>query len=373
MAESGKASQQQIKEANLRLVFRLIHKHGSISRADIKKITGLSATTVSSLAEELISEGLISECGIKDSHTSGRKAVLLEVNPEGGYFLGLDVQKSRIVADAFALNFTSAFHIDVPVVSGQQLDMGIMHAIGAASRGRRLLGITIGLPGVIDTKSNTLLSSTVLHAETAKDIYQTVREAMPEVNVYLKNNSGLIAYAEKEFGTHGSASNLISVDIDDGVGAGILIDGAIYDGGGMAGEFGHTTVDYRGERCQCGSFGCLELIASIPAILKKTECFSITQLREKLDNGDENALSSVDDIAKALAFGINNIVNLIDPELVVIGGPVCALGSHLLEPVKKYFNDISLIKDKPIEYSVLEGNAVTIGGARFSFDAMFGI
>ncbi len=372
MTENGKASQQLIKESNLRLVFRLIHKHGMVSRADIKKITGLSATTVSSLVEELIDEGLVSECGIKATSTSGRKAVLLQVCPDGGYFIGLDIQKSRIIADAYGLDFNSAFHISVPVVSGESLAMGIMHAIGNATRGRRILGITIGLPGVIDPKSNTLLSSTVLNVEDAADIYRTVREAMPEANVYLKNNSGLIAYAEKEFGTHGEADNLVSIDIDDGVGAGILIDGAIYDGGGMAGEFGHISVDYRGKRCQCGNYGCLEAVASIPAILEKTGCYSVDKLRDRLDGGDAPVLAAIDDVARALAFGINNIVNLIDPETIVIGGSIRFLGAHLLDPLKKYFDEIALIKNKTIEYSVLECNPVTIGGARFAFDGMFG-
>ncbi len=372
MTEIVKASQQLIKESNMRLVFRLIHKHGTISRADIKKITGLSATTVSSLVEELISEGLVNECGMKDSTTSGRKAVLLQVSADGGFFLGVDVQKNQIIADVYALDFTSVFHVAVPVVSGENLAMAIMRAIGLSTRNRRIIGITIGLPGVIDPESNTLVSSTVLHAEDAADIYKTVFEAMPQTKVYLKNNSGLIAYAEKEFGTHGLSNNLVSIDIDDGVGAGILIDGAIYAGGGMAGEFGHISVDYNGKRCQCGNYGCLELVASLPAILEKTGCYSISQLRDKLDDGDENMKEIINGVAKALAFGINNIVNLIDPESIVIGGAIRFLGSHLLEPLKTYFEEISLIKNKIIEYSVLECNSVTIGGARFAFDDMFG-
>ena len=372
MVETGKLSQQRIKESNIRLVFRLIHKYGMISRADIKKNTGLSATTVSSLVEELIADGFVEECGMKTSYTSGRKAVLLQVCPGGGCFVGIDVQKSHIIADAYALDFTSVFHIEIPVVSGENLAMGIMHCIGLASRGRRILGITIGMPGVIDPESNKLVSSTVLQVEDATDVYQTVREAMSDVAVYLKNNSGLIAYAEKEFGTHGTSKNLVSIDIDDGVGAGILIDGAIYDGGGMAGEFGHISVDYKGKRCKCGNYGCLELVASLPAIFEKTNCYSIHQLLDKLNGGDEVTVSVIDDVASVMAFGINNIVNLIDPEAVVIGGPIRILGNYFLEPLKNYYSEIALIKDKTIVYSVLEGNSVTLGGAKYSFDAMFG-
>lgn len=372
MTTAGKASQQLIKESNIRLVFRLIHQNGTISRADIKKLTGLSATTVSALVEELMEDGLVVECGMKDSNFSGRKAVLLKVCPEGGCFVGVDVQKGQIVADTYALDLKPIFHVCVPVEQGENLPMRIMHAIGATCHGRRILGVTIGLPGVIDPKTNKLLSSTVLAVEDAENIYDILKDALPDANLYLKNNSGLIAYAEKEFGAHSAVNNLVSIDINDGVGAGILIDGTIYDGNGMAGEFGHISVDYRGKRCKCGNYGCLEMIASLPAILEKTDVHTVDALRDALDNGEETAINTIDNVARTLAFGINNIVNLIDPEQVVIVGPVRTLGSHLLKPLKAYYQQIALIKEKNISYSVLEGNLVTRGGARYAFTEVFG-
>ena len=373
MQELMKSSQQLIKESNRKLVFSLINRHGAISRADIKKITRLSATTVSSLAEELIVDGLVAEGGVKDSSTSGRKAVLLHVCPEGGAFIGLDIQKNRIIADAYGLDFSPTFHTAIPFADSEEWTAPLLQALSAAAQGRRVLGVTIGFPGVIDAAENTLVSSTVLDTEHAANIYQLVKELLPEVIVRLRNNSGLIAYAEKEFGAHGAVNNLVYIDIDDGVGAGIILGGAIYDGSnGMAGEFGHISVDYHGKRCKCGSYGCLEQTASVPAILEKTQCATLEQLRKKLDSGDAETLSLVDDTAKALAFGINNIINIIDPELIVIGGLIRELGTYLLTPLRQYISRISLLKNKPVEYSVLEGNLVTLGGARFSFDEMFG-
>lgn len=374
MQELIKSSQQVIKESNIKLVFGLIHKHGPISRADIKKRTGLSATTVSSLVEELLANGFVSECGIKSSTTSGRKAVLLHVNSDGGYFVGIDVQNGMIVADTFALDFTPVFHTTVPTTTDEKIALGILRAISTATRARRILGITIGLPGVVDTASNTVVSSTVIDAETANDIYQTVADALPEAKISLRNNSGLIAYAEKEFGGHGEISNLVSIDINDGVGAGIILDGAIYDGAnGMAGEFGHITVDYRGERCKCGSYGCLELTASVPSLLKRSSCNSLDALIAKIEKREEVTVNVIDNVAKALAFGINNIINIVDPEFIVISGSIRILGDYLLEPLKSYIQQIAFIKNKKIEYSAIESNAVTLGGARFSFDEMFGV
>lgn len=374
MQELIKSSQQVIKESNIKLVFSLIHKHGPLSRADIKKMTGLSATTVSSLVEELLADGFVNEGGVKSSTTSGRKAVLLHINPDGGYFIGIDVRKGLIVADTYALDFTPVFHTTVPTTMGEKLALGILRAISNASRDRRILGITVGLPGVVDNASNTVVSSTVIDAKTAHDVYQTVREALPDAKFFLRNNSGLIAYAEKEFGMHGNVNNLVSVDIDDGVGAGIILDGTIYDGAnGMAGEFGHITIDYKGELCKCGSYGCLELTASVPSILKKTCSSSLETLKTKLDEGNIDITEIVDNVARALAFGINNIINIVDPEFIVICGSIRTLGDYLLTPLKNYVQQIAFVKNKKIEYSAINGNAVTLGGARFSFDEMFGV
>lgn len=373
MQELIKSSQQVIKESNLKLVFGLIHKHGSISRADIRKLTGLSATTVSSLVEELLADGFVNEGGVKNSTTSGRKAVLLHVNPDGGYFVGIDVQNGAIVADTFALDFTKVDSMRVSTTSNEKIALGILRAISTASREKRILGVTIGLPGVIDTISNTVVSSTVIDAATANDIYQTVAEALPDAKICLRNNSGLIAYAEKEFGNHGEVSSLVSIDIDDGVGAGIILGGSIYTGAnGMAGEFGHITVDYKGEKCKCGSYGCLELATSIPAMLAMTAENSIDELAESLRSGNKIVIEIIDNVAKALAFGINNILNIVDPEFIVISGSVRVLGDYLLTPLKKYIKQIAFVKDKKIEYSSIETNAVTLGGARCSFDEMFG-
>ena len=140
----------------------------------------------------------------------------------------------------------------------------------------------------------------------------------------------------------------------------------------MAGEFGHITVDYRGEKCKCGSYGCLELAASIPAMLAMTAENSIDDLAESLRGGNKIVIEIIDNVAKALAFGINNILNIVDPEFLVISGSVRALGDYLLTPLKKYIKQIAFVKDKKIEYSSIETNAVTLGGARCSFDEMFG-
>lgn len=372
MLEINKSSQQIIKESNMRMVFGLIHKYEVISRADIKKMTSLSATTVSSLVEELINEGFVLECGMKETNTSGRKAIMLKVNSDGGYFIGLDVRKNNVFAQLCGLDFSVKETVDVPIGKDDFSALGILQAVGRLGRGKRILGITIGIPGVIDPKTNTVISSTVLATEDIKDIYMLLKEAMKDVNIYIKNNSGLVALCEREFGEYDEINNLITVDIDDGVGAGVLIDGVIYDGSGFAGEFGHISIDLNGERCTCGNYGCLELYASIPRILERTNTLSIEELCEKLENNDAEAIKGLEEVSRALAFGINNIVNLLDPELIVIGGSASLIGERFLRMIRDYFSEISLIKNTNIVLSKLTVNPVAMGGVRYAFDMIFG-
>ncbi|MBE7027706.1 MAG: hypothetical protein E7407_01555, partial [Ruminococcaceae bacterium] len=115
MQNRKKSSQQSIKEANLKLVFSLVCGEGSLSRADIKKITKLSAATVSSLVEELLALGLIIEVGAKEVSTSGRKAILLDVNPAGGYLAGVEISSSAIVLDLYNLRFEKVLHKEKPL------------------------------------------------------------------------------------------------------------------------------------------------------------------------------------------------------------------------------------------------------------------
>ena len=372
MTEINKSSQQNIKESNMRMVFGLIHKNEIISRADIKKITSLSATTVSSLVEELMQEGFVVECGMKQTSKSGRKAVMLRINSDGGFFLGMDVRKNAVIANLCGLDFEVKESIKLPIEEGQAMVMVMLHAIGRLTRGRKILGITIGIPGVIDPKTNSVISSTILDEDDANDMYLLLKQAMPNVNIYIKNNSGLVALCEKEFGCHNEINNLVSVDIDDGVGAGVLIDGAIYDGNGFAGEFGHMSVDFNGSRCSCGNYGCLELYASIPRILDRTKTNSLEELRNKIDDKDKKVLSDLQLICRAIAFGINNIVNLIDPELIVIGGSAPLLGETFLDMIREYFEQISLIKNKNIVFSNLTVNPVALGAVRYAFNMTFG-
>lgn len=376
----GKTSQQMIKDANLKLIFNLISEHDPISRADLKKMTGLSATTVSSLCEELHAKNLIVETGMKESTTSGRKAILLSVNPNGGYFCGIEIS-SGLKLDVYDLNFRRIAGEKSPVVNWSSLDGCILSVLeelqGVLQNHGHLLGLTIGVPASIDTQSNRIISSTVLEElDPENDFVGALQKCFPDIPVLLCNDSSLVAYAEKEFGN--PASNLVSIDISEGVGSGIVIDDGIYAGaGGMAGEFGHISVDLNGPKCKCGSYGCLESMVSMPAILKKVQAktgvmMTPEEVRQASLNGDMRVTEVLTETARVLSFGINNLLNLLNPEVIVLCGSIKELGESLLRPLTAFLAEKALPgKEIPVQFSSVEGNAITLGGARYAFDVRF--
>lgn len=376
----GKTSQQMIKDANLKLIFNLISQFDPISRIELKKMTGLSATTVSTLCEELRQKDLIVETGIKESNTSGRKAVLMSINPNGGYFCGIELS-SILRLDCYDLNFRRFAGQELEISDWSSLSDLIFSALKkiqhASEKHGSLLGMTIGAPASIDVQNNRIIASTVLeNLKPDEDIVGDLKKRLPDVPVLLCNNSSLIAYAEKEFGSH--ACNLVSIDISEGVGSGIVIDGSIYTGAsGFAGEFGHVSIDRNGPRCKCGSYGCLESMVNVPAILKKIEektgqKMTLEAAQKTCEKGNAAISEILTETARLLSFGINNLLNLLNPEVIIISGAITAFGDGLLEPLSRFLAEKALPgKQIPIQFTSVKGNPITLGGARYAFDVRF--
>ncbi len=375
-----KTSQQSIKEGNSRLIFNTLVDYQPISRAGIKKITKLSATTVSVLVEELIANGLVEERGLTDTTDVGRKGILLAVCNQGAYFLGVAISRSHVKCDLYDLSFKVVksvrpkFHGSEEMV---ELLTDFVKEIKKETDGR-LYGVSIGVPAMVDDEKQRIISSTVLDIFPPDDLVERVKKIVPDSYVFMYNNSGFIAYSAKE--SHKDVSTLFSVDIGEGVGAGLVIDGELFTGrNGFAGEFGHISVDYNGKPCRCGSRGCLEGLVNVPTILEQIEKvtgraeLTIQDAVEILDKGNRAARTVLDDTAKILAYGLNGAINLFAPELIVVSGDIRAFGDYLLKPLKEHLAKMSLFShDISVEMSSVEGSAVTLGGAYYSFKNYFG-
>ena len=387
-------SQQLIKETNFRRVFSLVEKHDGISRAEIASITGLSPTTVSSLAEEMLSKSMVYEAGPGELSTSGRKPILLKVDPRGGCIITVDLQPNGFNLGCFDLTCRPVHELYIKTEDFRKLGSTVCAETETlvdkcGYKKENLLGICIGAPGIIDRSRHRIVSSTILPIDKNSGFYDEIIEKFPGIEVDLMNESSLSAYTEKEFNKELTGiENLLFIDVHEGIGAGIIINGKIYEGAdSLAGEFGHISIDVNGPLCKCGSRGCLEVMANIPALVKDVELSNGKILVDDNPVGYDKRFSiiangyketgrfknEVETTANYLAYGINSAVNLMNPGAVVIGGTIKLLGNGFLEKVKTVIKRIGLYKGKDIKIllSQYNGNPVTAGGARHIFNKLF--
>lgn len=398
------ANQQLVKESNLALIFSLISKYDSISRAELAVITKLSPTTVSSLTEELLRKGVILETGLKTLTSSGRRPIILEVNPDGGFVYAVEISSYGYIISLYNIKcneISSEKHVISDFLTiGADITESIANSLKNKNiDDNKLLGICIGVPGIIDLVDLRVVSSTVVPIDRNNNFCNIIKNAYPGIPVLIGNESGFCAYAEKEYGNVNSVSvsNLIYIDINLGIGSGIILDNHVFMGStGLAGEIGHISIDFNGPKCKCGNKGCLEVMASIPAMTQRIifelmsgydtiisklinneyNKITIEVIRDALDKKDRLALDVVDETAKRLAFGINNVINTINPETIIIGGEITKLGNIFLEKIKYFVREIGFSNNAnkvAIQFSEIKGNAVTLGAARFVLDNIFDI
>ena len=237
-----KSSLKVIKKSNKNMLLKLIHDSEYTSRAELKRITRLAPTTVSTLVDELIESGLVRETGILDTGKIGRKAVSIEINPSGRYFAGVEIGNEKIIIDIYDLRFNNVFSRESETGTYKEILDFIISSLKAfyEEHGIKIYSVVIGVSGIVDSHKNKILLSTVMDIADENFVCD-IKKEFPKMDVILQNTSALIAYAEKE---KRDVLDLVSVDIGKGVGSGIIIGGEIYTGaGGTAGEFGHVSID----------------------------------------------------------------------------------------------------------------------------------
>lgn len=361
------ANLKLVKQSNLTLVFNLINANQPVSRASIAQATGLSPTTVSSLVDELISENMIEETGMGKLSGSGRKPIMLAVKAHGGCVAAVEIRDGGFELEMFDLEGQSILYRNCELPDFCELGDVIAREIedNCKSFGR-LLGICVGVPGVIDKKTKRV-RSTLIPIDRDNAFFDVLRARFSDIKVKLGNESSFCAYIEKSEAKK-EIHSLVYIDINVGIGAGIILEDRIFTGAfGNAGEFGHVSVDINGKSCKCGNRGCLEVMANTPAICSAAGVKS-------LDEIDAGRIGMLSDICKYLASGINNIVNIINPEAVVIGGEVTKLGKAFLEMLERELEPIMFSADSErfsIGFSSVSGNPVTRGAGRYLLDRIF--
>ncbi len=368
------SSQQTIQQSNIKLVFKHVYDSNGISRAEIASITKLSPTTISSLTEQLINKDLINEIGYKVVKNSGRRAMLLDINRAGAYFICADLQESGYSIALYNLKCDLVENYYIQLKDYTTLGKSIIENIilllnNYKINEEKLIGISIGAPGLIDVNSKKIISSTIIPIKEDNLFFNELENRFSNIRI----ESSLAAYAEKEFIKELKGfKNILYIDIHTGIGAGIIIDGNIFRGANnIAGEFGHISIDINGPICKCGAKGCLETLANTKAITNQlNEYRSFDEIARKYNENNLNVNTVINSNAKYIAYGINNAINLINPEIVIIGGKIKILGEKYLNQIIKIQKQIGLGKNKNIKMALskVKGNSVTLGGAKYLLD-----
>jgi predicted NBD/HSP70 family sugar kinase len=364
------------------------------SRQELGAATGLSAASVTNVIRELIDEGIVIETGLAESD-GGRPRAMLGMNAAYGYVIGVDIGETRTRVELFDLTMTERARVEYPLDRVAEHDIGVV--VGQITAGLRtvlagsgvaaeaILGVGVGVPGIIEQGPEVLV-----HGQTygwdAVPLERLVREhagrLLPaDVPLRFDNGAKTMGQAELWFGAGRGARNAVVVLIGSGVGASLISGGATYQGAtSSAAEFGHVTVLAGGRKCRCGSTGCLEAYAGAEAILERygrpmAADDQELALAELIDAAGTSPLAAaiLDETAQFLGVGIGTLINLFNPERVILGGWAgLLLGGRLLPDIRESARQHSLhhpFAATSIELGLLGPGVVALGAATLPMES----
>jgi predicted NBD/HSP70 family sugar kinase len=321
-----------------RAVLQTLIEAGPMSRATLADRLGMSRAAISGLSRQLIEAGVLREAETAhDSSRLGRPSILLELDAGRGYFAGVSIEQDLCLMVLADLRGEILGQADLPFTADPETLAG---RIGAALPGllracklprKRVLGLSVVLSGFVNHAQDTCLQSAILGWHNVPLAWMV--EQLVGIPTSLENNARAAAMGEKLFGGGRGLRNFSVVTFGDGIGCGHYIDGQLYRGhGGGAGELAHCTIEMDGLPCRCGKRGCLDTIASRHAVLAaaRDQGLAATSLRDveaAAAGGDVVAIRILHRAGSALGLAISHLIQINNPERVVIAAVEDSLGS----------------------------------------------
>ncbi len=362
MAGNHSADQATLREMNLSAVLRFIYHEAPLSRSQLAGKTGLNKSTISSLVEDLLDRHLIHETGT-NSAGKGRPSTMLEISPEAGTMiaveLGVDFISSAIVDFLGNILWRKAEPAD-PAASQEKTlgqTMAVVQETIRACRGggQRILGLAFSIPGTVDLEQGLLIFAPNLNWRNVP--LGRLFSSSTGLRVFIENDANAAAIGEHLFGTARNLQDFLFVFAGVGLGGGLYLDDNLYRGkGGYAGEIGHTPIiaEPFQNLCHCGNVGCWETYANQASILQRVQMriercagpslmlalmaeqgspLSLSIVKQAADAGDQSALESLAEAGSAIGLGFATLVNMFNPEKIVLGGPVSVAGEYLMPAI----------------------------------------
>jgi predicted NBD/HSP70 family sugar kinase len=338
---------RDLRRNNRGLVLQILREHGPMHRAELARRSGLSRSAMSGIVLDLLNENVLMPVVPRTGTAVGRGGELLTFASGNGLLAGIDYSLGAVcvvVTDlSHAVVGEQIRQLEAGAEWPERLDQGIFALgevlAGCAPHGGTLRGVGLGIPDPVDLQSGTIGHARSGPTWTGARARQVLSEQVG-VPVVLDNTSHLAALAEVIWGSAAGVQNMIYVKMSHGVGAGFLINGEIYRGSiGAAGELGHVSIDDNGPACPCGNRGCLELYVGGTALLELlkpgwSSQVSLGDLIGAAIDGHRVARRLISDAGATTGRVLASVCNLLDPDLIVIGGDLPDAGDLLLDPLR---------------------------------------
>lgn len=382
-----------------RRILGLCINDGDFSLADLSKELGTSIPTTTKLVEELLEDGLLEDRG-KQGTNGGRRPSIYGLNPSAGYFVGVDIRRKFIsyaVIDFKGTTVTSHEHLPYSVQNSEEsfVDMCryIKESLAESNIAHeKVLAYGFNLTGRVNNETGYCFSYFIGEDKPIA----SVLEKELDRPVFIENDSRAMTYGEYIAGTGNGEKNMLFLNVAWGLGMGMIMDGTLsYGKSGFSGEIGHFPLLENNTVCHCGKTGCLETGASGSAVfrifmdkLKEGRASSLTdkytngedihieEIIEAANDEDVLAIEVIEEIGTVLGRAIAGLINVFNPELIVIGGSVAAAKDYLLLPIKSAIQKHSLNiinSDTKIKLSKLGKKAGPIGSCMLSRSKLLGL
>ncbi|WP_281612930.1 ROK family protein [Flammeovirga sp. SubArs3] len=388
------------KQIRKNQILQLLLQEGTMSPSEVTTKTELTLPMSSALMKELAEEGYVTLKELQTEKNVGRPPTTYVINPEGGFFFGVKVglRKTRIILLDLQNN-ERYFHSEdtIDIKNSEEFLGRLIKTIKKIIKTQkipfeRIIGVGIAVPGLVNSKDGRSISY-------FNDLKMSLKEYMEEalqLNVEIENDVNAISLGELHFGDAQDAKDVLCINLDKGIGMGVIINGELFTGAnGLAGELGHIRIDDRGKMCYCGKKGCLETFASGEALVEemrdfihennasRTESILKELGKEDIDldafievvlSGDQVGIELTEKAGESIGKAIGILINLFNPQKIILGGKLSQLKEYILFPVKSSVIKHSLpeaFAQANINYSNIRRKAGCLGATTLVSDKVF--
>ncbi|AEE97848.1 ROK family protein [Mahella australiensis] len=382
-------------------ILNIIRNHENISRSEVKIISKYGMSTVLKGIDELLKQGLIVESGIGESQ-GGRRPIWLAVNPDGGYFVGIEFYSRRIFS--VILNLTGEKIYDNKTdIEPDSNSAAILQSLKGVikemldflgSAASKVFGIGIGVPGQINKQAGISIEYGHIHGWSNIHIKDEIEKTF-DIPAYIENNTKVMALAHKWLKPYGEAEDFLFLCIRSGIGMACMLNDQLYLGkNNNAGEIAHFALPNSNRRCYCGKIGCLDMEASNDAILSKIregikvgrfaqlsamaedpDAIDMDIFVQAVKMGYDDAMELLEETATYLGYALAAAINILNPGKIVIWGDISKTEDifieMLWESIRRYALSLNL-QDLKIEYSQWGEDLGALGAATLIMQQEFG-